>query len=232
MTSSAVNDESNHADAEPDRKESVAKDFDSNALSNDEESKADATKIAAVDMSSTNEDDDSGKRTDCLFIHFHIVHSTKLKTISCHSLRIDIDADSYNLVTCYCGKPYAARPMIECSQCLTWLHLTCAKIKRKHIPDIFICVKCTKLGGGHNNQAHQTNEVTSNSVSSPAKDIHHSSVNGTSEPKENSRSKKHTARSDKIENNILQPLNVSATYETAVNSLENIKASSIAVKYK
>lgn len=34
--------------------------------------------------------------------------------------------------------------MIECSSCLTWLHFSCAKIKRKNIPDIFICTKCTE----------------------------------------------------------------------------------------
>lgn len=155
----------------------------------------------------------------------------------------DIDADSYNLITCYCGKPYAARPMIECSQCLTWLHLSCAKIKRKHIPDIFICVKCTKTGGDTNKTNHQTNDGTIDSVTtqqtSPTKELshHNNSVNGSNnEPKENNRSKKHTittaVRSDKTENNILQPLNVSTAYETAANSLENIKTSSIAVKYK
>lgn len=64
----------------------------------------------------------------------------------------------------------------------------------------------------------------------------------SSEPKENNRSKKthginnSQMRSDKLENSILQPLNVSAAYETGANNLENIKTSSsvssIAVKYK
>ena len=26
-------------------------------------------------------------------------------------------------VTCYCGRPFAGRPMIECTRCLTWVHL-------------------------------------------------------------------------------------------------------------
>ena len=56
------------------------------------------------------------------------------------------DDDSFDLVTCYCTKPFAGRPMIECSQCLTWIHLSCAKIKRSNIPDVFICVKCTNKG--------------------------------------------------------------------------------------
>ncbi|XP_021922726.1 PHD finger protein 23A-like isoform X4 [Zootermopsis nevadensis] len=50
--------------------------------------------------------------------------------------------DSYDLVTCYCTKPFAGRPMIECSKCLTWIHLSCAKIKKTNIPEVFICVKC------------------------------------------------------------------------------------------
>lgn len=52
--------------------------------------------------------------------------------------------DSYDLVTCFCQKPFAGRPMIECSSCLTWLHLRCVKIKKTEIPDIFICPSCTK----------------------------------------------------------------------------------------
>lgn len=52
------------------------------------------------------------------------------------------DEDSYDLITCYCAKPFAGRPMIECSKCLTWIHLSCAKIKKNNIPDVFICMKC------------------------------------------------------------------------------------------
>lgn len=52
------------------------------------------------------------------------------------------EEDSYDLVTCYCTKPFAGRPMIECSKCLTWIHLSCAKIKKTNIPDVFICVRC------------------------------------------------------------------------------------------
>ncbi|KAK7789473.1 hypothetical protein R5R35_012247 [Gryllus longicercus] len=55
---------------------------------------------------------------------------------------LDSDEDSYDLVTCYCAKPFAGRPMIECSKCLTWIHLSCAKIKKNNIPDVFICIKC------------------------------------------------------------------------------------------
>lgn len=164
----------------------------------------------------------------------------------------DIDADSYNLITCYCGKPYAARPMIECSQCLTWLHLSCAKIKRKNIPEIFICVKCNaKKASGQQTLVKQTEStaITMTTVAATATTAAAAAASSThpkdtsSEPKENNRSKKSTTpnttsqtRSDKIENNILQPLNVSATYETGANNLDNIKTSSnvssIAVKYK
>ncbi|XP_031622691.1 PHD finger protein 23B-like [Contarinia nasturtii] len=208
-TSSAVNeDESNHAIPIVD---TTTKDLDTNDLNGtnvmlNDTSTDDVTKSleSTIDASSTNEDDDS-----------------------------DIDADSYNLITCYCGKPYAARPMIECSQCLTWLHLSCAKIKRKNIPDIFICVKCAKTTG-------QQSSMTQQSMPNHPKDLQ-----SNEQPKENNRSKKSTAlttasqtRSDKLENNILQPLNVSATaYETGANNLDNIKqttstVSNIAVKYK
>lgn len=126
--------------------------------------------------------------------------------------------------------------MIECSCCLTWLHLSCAKVKRKNIPEIFICVKCAKTTG-------QTVATQMASPTSPTLSSTHPKDLQTNEPKENNRSKKSTAsntsqtRSDKLENNILQPLNVSAaTYETGANNKDNIKTtstvSSIAVKYK
>ncbi|KAF6216536.1 hypothetical protein GE061_000879 [Apolygus lucorum] len=58
---------------------------------------------------------------------------------------VDISSDdSYDLVTCFCQKPFAGRPMIECSSCFTWVHLRCAKIKQSEIPDIFICPSCKK----------------------------------------------------------------------------------------
>jgi hypothetical protein len=55
--------------------------------------------------------------------------------------------DSFNSVTCFCGKPFAGRPMIECSGCLTWLHMSCAKVKRKNIPEFYYCDACKKSKG-------------------------------------------------------------------------------------
>ena len=52
------------------------------------------------------------------------------------------DDDSWSLITCFCMKPYAGRPMIECSQCNTWIHLSCAKIRKSNIPDTFVCQAC------------------------------------------------------------------------------------------
>merc|ERR1712083_393526 len=49
--------------------------------------------------------------------------------------------DSWDQVTCYCGKPFAGRPMIECSKCLTWVHLKCAGLRRTNIPDTWNCTK-------------------------------------------------------------------------------------------
>ncbi|KAK2144615.1 hypothetical protein LSH36_743g01033 [Paralvinella palmiformis] len=53
--------------------------------------------------------------------------------------------DSYDSVTCFCQKPFAGRPMIECSKCLTWIHLSCAKIRRNNIPEEFTCQKCRDI---------------------------------------------------------------------------------------
>ena len=62
-----------------------------------------------------------------------------------HSLSTDIadsDDESYELITCFCMKPYGGRPMIECSVCETWIHLSCAKIRKNSIPDTFVCNNC------------------------------------------------------------------------------------------
>ena len=55
----------------------------------------------------------------------------------------------YFQVTCYCGRPFAGRPMIECSRCLTWLHLKCAKLTRQRIPETWFCQRCKTLKGNN-----------------------------------------------------------------------------------
>jgi len=52
------------------------------------------------------------------------------------------DDEGWDMVTCFCGKPFAGRPMIECSGCSTWIHIKCARLKRTHIPDVWYCAKC------------------------------------------------------------------------------------------
>lgn len=55
-----------------------------------------------------------------------------------------VSDDDQDQVTCYCGKPFAGRPMVECSKCLTWIHLKCAGLRRTNIPDTWHCAKCKK----------------------------------------------------------------------------------------
>ncbi|XP_053574411.1 PHD finger protein 23 [Bombina bombina] len=57
-------------------------------------------------------------------------------------IMVESGDDSWDLVTCYCEKPFAGRPMIECNGCCTWVHLSCAKIKKSNVPDIYYCQKC------------------------------------------------------------------------------------------
>ncbi|XP_041061683.1 PHD finger protein 23A-like [Carcharodon carcharias] len=57
------------------------------------------------------------------------------------NLKIE-DDDSWDLITCFCMKPFAGRPMIECNECGTWIHLSCAKIRKSNVPEVFICQKC------------------------------------------------------------------------------------------
>ncbi|XP_013380606.1 PHD finger protein 13 isoform X2 [Lingula anatina] len=55
---------------------------------------------------------------------------------------VAMDDEDQDLITCFCMKPYAGRPMIECSECNTWIHLSCAKIRKSNIPDDFVCQQC------------------------------------------------------------------------------------------
>lgn len=52
------------------------------------------------------------------------------------------DDDAWDLITCFCLKPFAGRPMIECNECATWIHLSCAKIRKSNVPEVFICQRC------------------------------------------------------------------------------------------
>ncbi|MBN3298538.1 PHF13 protein, partial [Amia calva] len=54
----------------------------------------------------------------------------------------DGEDDSWDLITCFCMKPFAGRPMIECSECGTWVHLSCAKIRKTNVPEVFTCQHC------------------------------------------------------------------------------------------
>ncbi|XP_061204263.1 PHD finger protein 23 [Neopsephotus bourkii] len=57
-------------------------------------------------------------------------------------IMVESGDDSWDLITCYCQKPFAGRPMIECSQCGTWIHLSCARVRKNNVPDVFYCHKC------------------------------------------------------------------------------------------
>ncbi|XP_010177511.1 PREDICTED: PHD finger protein 13-like, partial [Mesitornis unicolor] len=59
---------------------------------------------------------------------------------SCSTL--DQNDDAWDLITCFCLKPFAGRPMIECNECATWIHLSCAKIRKSNVPEVFICQRC------------------------------------------------------------------------------------------
>lgn len=80
--------------------------------------------------------------------------------------------DDYNQVTCYCGKPFAGRPMVECSKCLTWVHLKCAGLRRTHIPDTWHCAKCkpdksehVQVAGSRKRKSTNSKKIMSSSTS-------------------------------------------------------------------
>ncbi|XP_058487525.1 PHD finger protein 13 isoform X1 [Solea solea] len=62
-------------------------------------------------------------------------------------IMVDSDDDSWDLVTCFCMKPFAGRAMIECNKCNTWIHLSCAKIRKSHVPESYVCQSCRDVHG-------------------------------------------------------------------------------------
>lgn len=62
-------------------------------------------------------------------------------------IMVDSDDDSWDLVTCFCMKPFAGRAMIECNKCNTWIHLSCAKIRKSHVPETYVCQSCRATDG-------------------------------------------------------------------------------------
>ncbi|XP_061583701.1 PHD finger protein 13 isoform X2 [Cololabis saira] len=62
-------------------------------------------------------------------------------------IMVDSDDDSWDLVTCFCMKPFAGRAMIECNKCNTWIHLSCAKIRKSHVPETYVCQSCRDIHG-------------------------------------------------------------------------------------
>ncbi|CAL8340663.1 unnamed protein product [Merluccius merluccius] len=76
-------------------------------------------------------------------------------------IMVDSDDDSWDLVTCFCMKPFAGRAMIECNTCNTWIHLSCAKIRKSHVPETYMCQSCRDARGapGHAPRSHRSPRV-------------------------------------------------------------------------
>jgi len=72
--------------------------------------------------------------------HHHAIHA--IQDISDGDTMTDDFDEEEAEITCYCRKPYGGRPMIECSSCQTWVHLTCAKVRRSNIPETWYCRYC------------------------------------------------------------------------------------------
>lgn len=54
------------------------------------------------------------------------------------------DDASWYSVTCFCGSPFAGRPMIECDRCSMWVHMNCGKVRKNKVPEKYICPLCKR----------------------------------------------------------------------------------------
>lgn len=120
---------------------------------------------------SSNESWPSSKDEDMteVYSHHNSTNAKHAKT-SDSSEPDDVEEpnESWNEVTCYCGKPFAGRPMVECSKCETWLHLKCAGLRKNNIPDIWYCSKC-KISQKKSDININTNNTNSKLVSGSRK---------------------------------------------------------------
>ncbi|CAG5105006.1 Oidioi.mRNA.OKI2018_I69.chr1.g1749.t1.cds [Oikopleura dioica] len=64
--------------------------------------------------------------------------------------------ESWNSVTCFCGLPFAGRPMIECDNCSLWVHMTCGKVRKNYVPAKYICPLCKPLKRNSNSSSKNT----------------------------------------------------------------------------
>uniref|UniRef100_A0A671LDJ6 PHD finger protein 23A-like n=1 Tax=Sinocyclocheilus anshuiensis TaxID=1608454 RepID=A0A671LDJ6_9TELE len=96
---------------------------------------------AGLKLESNQETDLSSCETDTL--------------VTDEDIMVESGDDSWDLITCYCGKPFAGRPMIECDECSIWVHLSCAKIKKSNVPDIFYCYRCRDSRGSTVKRDHR-----------------------------------------------------------------------------
>ncbi|XP_020502525.2 PHD finger protein 13 [Labrus bergylta] len=74
-------------------------------------------------------------------------------------IMVDSDDDSWDLVTCFCMKPFAGRAMIECNKCNTWIHLSCAKIRKSHVPETYVCQSCRETHGNADSRRSHRSRV-------------------------------------------------------------------------
>ncbi|XP_068171567.1 PHD finger protein 13 isoform X2 [Antennarius striatus] len=77
-------------------------------------------------------------------------------------IMVDSDDDSWDLVTCFCMKPFAGRAMIECNKCHTWIHLSCAKIRKSHVPETYVCQSCRETHGSSDTRRSHRSRVVPN----------------------------------------------------------------------
>ena len=57
--------------------------------------------------------------------------------------------------------------MIECSRCLTWLHMSCVKVKRKNIPEFYYCDRCKTTSSSSTDESPNETKPTATLLGSP-----------------------------------------------------------------
>ena len=84
-------------------------------------------------------------RCNCSFPRIQFINTCAFRnlfmTVSFSPLLPSSRSD-YEDITCFCGKPYMGKPMVECSDCLTWMHIKCVGLRKNAIPKDWYCAPC------------------------------------------------------------------------------------------
>ncbi|KAJ2787161.1 hypothetical protein GGI15_000941 [Coemansia interrupta] len=128
----------------------------------------------------------TGKRpiSECKYCGKQYKYHSKLLSHEQHcssrleALLYSADENEQHVIHCLCGprhdRPFGNRdelPMVQCDNCLAWLHIDCVDIDEKNLPEEYFCPRCvTPSASQHVLSTPKRRAPLNNSIMSPESD--------------------------------------------------------------